>query len=69
MNIKKVILGASVIYITFKAGVLIGHIECLRNLANKYGKDIFDKDGKLTDQVTKKFSITKFFKEQSVKGA
>ncbi len=67
MKLKKVLIGTTVIYITYNVGVLIGHIDCLNNLAKKYGDVIFDKYGKLVDQITKNFSITKFVNKEAAR--
>ena len=60
MDIKKLLIRASVIYITYKSGWYIGHVECLFNLKRKYGDKIFDESGKLVDQLSKNTHIAIF---------
>lgn len=69
MKIKKYILIGGVLYLVYKAGEIRGHINCLSNIAYKYGDAILDEEGKLVDKVSKKLTLELCKKEKTAKGA
>lgn len=59
MKIGNLILIGTGLLLTYKAGELMGHIKCKRELARKHNPDICD-DNKLIEIVGKRFKVTIF---------
>ena len=57
MKLTRAILACGMILLVYKAGKIVGHVQCLDKFVDKYGNDIFEKKVEIVDDVTPKFTI------------
>lgn len=63
---KKVInalVTAGVLFCAYTAGKIVGHMDCLKSITDRYGKDI--PDCEITSNISKNITITVHKKEKA----
>lgn len=49
MNAKRLIAIAAYTFLAYRAGKMVGHLECMRNLVNKYGDEVLKNEDMVVD--------------------
>lgn len=66
MKAKKLIAIAAYTFLTYRVGRMVGHLECMRNLVNKYGDKVLkNEDMVIDDGKHWKITIKKTSKKEN----